>query len=202
MDAPAHHTGEAQDRGRAVTRRYGIVAAVLLAAWAAGQPAAAGLTFERTIQAPTPLPNERFGSVVVRFGTSNTVLVGADDHLFHPSNVYRVNALNAAQVALFHSPSNWDSDRFGAAIAADGASVFVGNPGWSNDKGAVYQYSSAGLVTAVLTVTDVNSASFQASRLLLGSAGTRLANLIVGAVWCHSYHRWCAAVVHRDLRAT
>jgi hypothetical protein len=116
---------------------------MLLAAWAAAQPAAAVLTFERTIQAPSPLPNERFGSVVVRFGTSNTVLVGADDHLFLPSNVYRVNALTAAQVASFHSPSNWDSDRFGAAIAADGSSVFVGNPGWNNDKGAVYQFDAA-----------------------------------------------------------
>jgi hypothetical protein len=54
-----------------------------------------------------------------------------------------VNAVNGAQVASFHSPSNWDSDRFGAAIAADGSSVFVGNPGWNNDKGAVYQFDAA-----------------------------------------------------------
>ncbi|MFN0099528.1 MAG: choice-of-anchor B family protein [Gemmatimonadaceae bacterium] len=138
-------------------------------------------TWERTgtVRAPVPAVRAAFGASLLLAG--DVAYVGAPSEGGGAVHMLRRNADGSWSVSgAVAAPTLAATDRFGAAIATDGARLAVGTPGRTTNRGAVVMYSRAanGSWTADTTITfsrATDQSRFGASLLLKGD------RLIVGA---------------------
>jgi len=132
-----------------------------------------------TVRAPVPTVRAAFGASLLLSG--DVAYVGAPTEGGGAVHILRRGADGAWTVSgALPAPTLGASDRFGAAIAADGARLAVGAPGRTTNRGAVVMYSrvATGPWTADTTITftrATDQSRFGSSLLLKGD------RLIVGA---------------------
>ena len=140
--------------GRVVACAAGVLGAVAVAP-------GAGLPW--VVPAQVPQFGDDFGEALAL--TGDTLFVGADSYFDGSATtgavfVYRWLGLNWAQLGALAPSDLSDGDRFGAAIAADGATVIVGaplddGPGGSNQGSAtIFVHDGAGWVEQAKLVAD------------------------------------------------